>query len=205
MINQTKSSWGVVTKVLHWAIAALIITIMSIGIYAAQILTYANLAVRPRWGWFMNQHKALGCIVLGLVIIRAIWTLSQPRPELPAGTSRLHRKIAAISPVSLYILMFAVPIAGIGLTIYAHKGFKFFGLFEFYAPIAKNLVIEERFKFAHQICAYTLLGILIMHISAALVHHFLLQDEVLRQMWFQKSPADSSDTARGEKAVAVQP
>ncbi len=193
------------TKALHWTIAALIISIMSIGIYAGKILTYDNLAVRPVWGWWMNQHKALGCIVLGLVVIRAIWTFSHARPELPAGASSLHRRIAATSAASLYILMFAIPIAGIGTTIYAHKGFKFFGLFEFYAPIAKNTVIEQNFKLAHQICAYTLLGLLLIHISAALMHHFLLRDEVLRRMWFQKPAVGSGVTARSERTDAVRP
>jgi len=203
-LTQSKSSWGVVTKALHWTIAALIISIMSIGIYAGKILTYANIAVRPMWGWWMNQHKALGCIVLGLVIVRAIWTFSQPRPELPAGASRLHRRVAKASVVSLYILMFTVPIAGIGTTIYAHKGFKFFGLFEFYVPIARNMIVEQNFKLAHQICAYTLLALLLIHISAALMHHFLLRDEVLRRMWFKKPEVESRLTARTEKADGVQ-
>lgn len=205
MINQSKLNWGVVTKTLHWTIAVMIISIMSIGIYAGKILTYDNLAVRPVWGWWMNQHKALGCIVLGLVIVRVIWTFSQPRPELPPGASRLHRRVAAASAGSLYILMFAIPIAGIGTTIYAHKGFKFFGLFEFYAPIAKNMVIEQNFKLAHQICAYTLLGLLLIHISAALMHHFLLRDQVLRRMWFQRTAVESGVTAGTEKAGGVHP
>ncbi|HVY33211.1 MAG TPA: cytochrome b [Caulobacteraceae bacterium] len=205
MINQSKLSWGVVTKALHWTIAALIISIMSIGIYAGRILTYANLSVRPLWGWLMNQHKALGCIVLGLVVVRAIWTFSQPRPELPAGASRLHRRVAATSAVSLYMLMVCAPIAGIGTTIYAHKGFKFFGIFEFYVPIARNMALEETFKLAHQICAYTLLGLLLIHISAALMHHFILRDQVLRRMWFQQPAVDSGAAAGPEKAGAVHP
>ena len=193
------------TKTLHWTVAVLIISIMSIGIYAGRILTYDNLAVRPLWGWLMNQHKALGCIVFGLIIIRAIWTFSHSRPELPAGASRLHRRVAAASAVSLYILMFAIPIAGIGTTIYAHKGFKFFGLFEFYVPIAKNVAVEQNFKLAHQIGAYTLLGLLVIHISAALMHHFLLRDEVLRRMWFEMSEVESGAKARTEKAGAIHP
>jgi cytochrome b561 len=201
MIAQSKSGWGIVTKALHWTIAALIVTIMSIGIYAAKVLTYSNLAVRPIWGWWMNQHKALGCIVLGLILIRAIWTFSQPRPELPDGASRLHRQVAATSAVSLYMLMFAVPLAGIGTTIYAHQGFKFFGLFQYYAPIPKDMAVEQTFKLAHQICAYSLLGLLGVHLSAALMHHFVLRDGVLRRMWFQKPESDRGVTA---PAVGLQ-
>jgi cytochrome b561 len=204
MLQQSKMEWGFVTKTLHWTIAVMIISIMGIGIYAGKILTYDNIAVRPIWGWWMNQHKALGCTVLGLIIIRAIWTFSQPRPALPAGASRLHRRVAAVSALSLYILMFAIPIAGIGMTAYAHKGFKFFGLFEFYAPIARDMVIEQRFKLAHQICAYSLLGLLTVHISAALLHHILLRDGVLRRMWFQRRPSETVITANIKQAGRVQ-
>jgi cytochrome b561 len=102
------------------------------------------------------------------------------------------------------MLMFAIPIAGIGMTMYAHKGFKFFGLFEFYAPIARDMVIEQRFKLAHQICAYTLLGLLTVHICAALMHHFLLRDGVLRRMWFQKPSGETLVTAQLERPGGFQ-
>ncbi len=204
MIQQSKLGWGLVTKTLHWTVAALIISIMVVGIFAAKILTYDNIAVRPLWGWLMNQHKALGCIVLGLVFIRAVWTLLYPRPALPASASRLHRRVAATSAVSLYSLMLAVPIAGIGMTLYAHKGFKFFGLFEFYGPIARDMAVEEKFKLAHQISAYTLLGLLAVHISAALMHHFLLRDDVLRRMWFNKPMGETVITTALGKAGGLQ-
>jgi cytochrome b561 len=204
VIEQSKMHWGALTKTLHWTIAFFIILIMSIGIYAGKILTYDNLAVRPLWGWLMNQHKALGCIVFGLIIIRAIWTFSRPRPELPAEASIIHRRLAKTSAISLYILMFCIPIAGVGTTVYAHKGFKFFGLFEFYIPIARNLAVEKVFKLAHQIGAYTLLGLLVLHVSAALMHHFLLRDEVLRRMWFERPQRKAIVMPATEKAGALQ-
>ena len=179
-------AWGVGTKTLHWTMAALIISITVIGIYAARVLTYANVAVRPVWAWWMYQHKALGFIVLVLVVIRAIWNVSQPRPALPAGTSRLHRLIVHVSVGSLYFLMFVVPIAGIGTAFYAHSLNKFFGLFEFYGPVARNVPTMAKFKLAHQITAYTMLGILVIHVSAALIHHFILKDYVLRRMLFTR-------------------
>jgi cytochrome b561 len=66
------------------------------------------------------------------------------------------------------------------------------------------MVVEGNFKLAHQIGAYTFLGLLTVHICAALMHHFLLRDEVLRRMWFQRPAVQTGVAARPGTAGGLQ-
>ncbi len=182
MIRQAAKEWGLATKLIHWSTAVLILVNITIGVYLGRILLFSNAAHHGRWLFMMNQHKTIGLIVLLLVPLRAAWTFAHPRPGLPDGMHRLHRMAAKISVASLYLAMICVPLMGLLLSSFAHAEFKLFGVFDLTSPVARNPPVMATFRTLHQVSAYALLALVVTHASAALTHHLVLRDEVLRRM-----------------------
>ncbi len=191
MIRQTGSDWGLATKVIHWSTAALIVCNIAMGVYLGRILLFSDAAHHGRWLFLMNQHKTIGVLVLLLVPLRAAWTFSRPRPELPGGMTTLHRMAAKISVASLYTAMLCVPLMGLCLSAFAHAEFKLFGLFDLTSPVARNAPVMQTFRTLHQVTAYGLLALVATHVGAALTHHFVLGDNVLRRMALGRRTKDA--------------
>ena len=102
--------YDVVAKIIHWLMAAMIISLLAVGIYMADLPKEDEL--RPV---LFLAHKSFGMTVLFLAFLRLAWRLVNKPPSLDRY-SGITRKAAAISHHSLYLLMFLVPIAGYLLT-----------------------------------------------------------------------------------------
>ncbi len=192
MIRQTGKDWGLATKIIHWTTAVLILGNIAIGVYLGRILLFSDKAHHGRWLFMMNQHKTIGLIVLLFVPLRAAWTFLHPRPELPSGMSIPHRIAAKISAASLYLAMICAPLMGLLFSSFAHAEFKFLGVFDLVSPVARNPSVMATFRTLHQVSAYALLALVATHAGAALTHHFILRDEVLRRMAFGRRTNPSS-------------
>ena len=169
MITQTRTAWGLITNIV-------------IGVYLGRIFVFSNPDHHDQWLSLMNLHKTIGVLVLLFVPLRGIWTFSQPRPELPRGMTTPHRIAARISVVSLYLAMLCVPLMGLFLSLFARAEFKLFGVFDLESPFARNKPLMETFRTLHQVTAYCLLALVCIHVCAALIHHFILRDDVLARM-----------------------
>jgi len=82
----------------------------------------------------------------------------------------------------LYTLLFAVPLAG--WTMSSARGFpvSWFGFFTLPDLVPKNKALYELLVTTHGVLAWTLGVVAIIHMLAALKHHFVLKDDVLRRM-----------------------
>lgn len=183
-LRNTTTGWGWLARLLHWSIAAIILFMLGLGVYMTQIVT----DVFEQFPLFQT-HKSWGFVVFVLALIRVVWRLFNPAPTLPADMSPLERLGAHLSHWTLYILMFALPLSGWLMSsasplqdLYGIKNMVF-GLFEMpdpYKPGDGDL--EEWFKGVHYWCAWALALTLAAHVGAALKHHFVNRDTVLRRM-----------------------
>src|SRR3954469_726716 len=105
-IRNTKSSWGSVSKTLHWAIVLLIINQWLIAERAASLPKGPALISALAW------HKSFGITILLLAVVRLLWRWLNPVPDLSAETRSWERRLAKISHVALYLLIFAMPLSG---------------------------------------------------------------------------------------------
>lgn len=174
LITNTKERYGFVAIFLHWLMAILLIGLLILGIYMTDLPnSYTKLKL---YGW----HKEYGLLVLGLVIVRVIWRLINLTPRLSIP---LWEKIAARTVHWLfYILMFAMPITGWLITSAAGLPVSFFGLFVLPNLIAPNKNLLELFEEVHEFLGYALIAIIIVHVIAALKHHFINKDDTLKRM-----------------------
>jgi len=175
-LRNTTDRWGAVAQTFHWLIVALITLQVTLG----------NIAVRlPLGGKKVErfaQHKSVGITILSLVVLRVLWRWANPTPSLPGTLKPYERVLAHLTHAGLYILLFAMPLTGWMMT--SARGFpaSWFGLFQLPDFVPKNQTLYEVMKETHDLLALALYAVVFLHVAAALKHHFLLKDEVLRRM-----------------------
>lgn len=175
-LRNTADSWGAAARGFHWLIAALILAQFVIGKTAEEMdLTPAKLDL---FVW----HKSIGVTVLLLAVLRLAWRLANPPPAPPAGTPIWERKAAAAAHWALYLLLFAVPLSGWWVSDASRVPFKAFFLLPMPDFIAVDRPMQEAAAEVHEMLTMTLFIVLLAHAGAALRHHFLLRDDVLRRM-----------------------
>lgn len=182
--TNTETSWGWVARLLHWAVAALVL--LQFGI-AGYILTLDDLATRFE---VAQVHKSWGTVILAVVLLRLGWRLASRqvprlRPTMPAW----ERRLAHGSHAALYVLLVVVPLAG---WVYASaaplQGLmgienQVFGLFALPDPWPDgDEALADAAWLVHRAGALLLLALILLHVAAALKHHLVDRDDVLARM-----------------------
>ena len=168
--------WGLISRFFHWVMAIFILLMAALGI------TMINVPLSPLKLELFILHKSTGILLLAAVAVRIIWRLLNATPELPTTMSISEKGIARFTHVWMYLLLIAIPISGWVINSAANFPLRWFGLFEIPSLVDPSIVIEEYAKKTHLILLITLGITLLVHIVAALRHHFLYGDNILRRM-----------------------
>jgi cytochrome b561 len=177
-----------VAVLLHWLVAALILTNVVLA------WTWDSLS-KPDAHAVVNVHKSIGLTVLGLALLQLLWRFSHRPPAFPATFQRWERLLSKAVHGLLYLVMFGLPLTGY-LMDSAQKGpverpLIWFGLFKFphlgtivnLAPGTKGQV-HEFLESAHGLSADALYMLLFLHVAGALKHQFIDREkEVQRMSW----------------------
>lgn len=180
-------TYSTVAMVLHWAIAIAIVGLIAAGTWMADAIKVPEtqgLAFSV-YQW----HKSLGLAVLVLSVLRLAWRFVKPPPPLPASMPGWERTLAGVSHTAFYVLMIGMPLLGWAMVSASPLGLPtiVFGLFEwphipFLADLEDKKPVEDALKTAHMAGGYLLAGLLVLHVGAALKHHFVSRDDVLARM-----------------------
>src|SRR4029079_12350731 len=127
-------------------------------------------------------HKSIGMTVLLLVALRLLWRLTNTAPALPAGMPGWERLAAHASHFLLYVAMIGLPFSGWALSSASGVPFRIFGEIPLPAIVEVDKETAEFAKQVHHAFVYLLVPLLIAHIGAALRHHYVKHDDVLRRM-----------------------
>ena len=168
----------------HWVIGALIVVNLWLGL--------AHEALPKAWQ-VMPVHKSIGLTVLALTLGRIAWRLAHPAPPLSADVKPWERLSAHASHFALYALMLGLPLTGWALASGAKRyPLKWFGQFDVpYLPVSPGTA--ETAYSLHGLFGWAMIGLLALHVGAALRHHFLLRDNVLARM----TPGVSAPSGNG--------
>lgn len=158
----------------HWTIAALIIANLVIGL---------GHQYDERWG-SIPVHEAIGITVLALSAGRLAWRLAHRPPPLPADVTRLQTGAAHALHWTFYLLMLAMPISGWLMASADGKfAISWFGLFRIpFLPVHGKAVGEITDRM-HLVLGWLFVPLILIHVGAALWHHFGQRDTVLLRMW----------------------
>ena len=172
---------------LHWLIALLIIAQIACGFWmvdAVKVKATQSLAF-DMYQW----HKTAGICVLLLSIVRLIWRLTHRAPALPDTMKSWEKRAAHGAHVFFYMLMIGIPLTGWAMVSTSPYGLPtlFFGQWEW--PHITSLMQltdvqawHQSFKDYHYYLAYGTALLLLLHVGAALKHHFIIKDDVLTRM-----------------------
>jgi cytochrome b561 len=177
-----------VAILLHWVVAALVtINVLLAWSWSGWI---ADAQVRPA----IDLHKSVGITILGLAILRLLWRLSHRPPPFPQGYRQWEARAAHLTHALLYVILFAMPLTGwIMDSAYEHAAqtpMYWFGLFQWprlgfvmaLDPATKKSV-HDGFGAAHEVIAYLVYALFVLHVVGALKHQFLDGTKELQRMW----------------------
>ena len=159
--------YGKVSRMLHWTIAILFISLIPMGIFASMIpedTEYRNA--------YYVVHKTIGVTVFLLVIARLIWNRLSRRPSLDSALTSREEKLAHRAHNTLYFMMLAIPVTGFMMTSY--HGYETYFFFWEMQPLWEQSEIYQVWGGFHKyLLPYLLYIVLGAHILGALKHQFI--------------------------------
>lgn len=184
MMRNTVTGYGWLAIVFHWTMAILIVFMLALGLYMHELpLT------DPATFQLYQLHKSIGFVVLALATLRILWRFANPSPKLPDAMKSWEKVAAHLGHAGLYALMFALPLSGwlmVSASPWGIPTIVFNVLPIPHLPVPEFLGSKEAaeafLKNVHAFAAYFLIALLVVHIAAALKHHFINRDGTLQRM-----------------------
>jgi cytochrome b561 len=160
---------------LHWLLALMIVGAFAVGLYMT------SLPMSPQRLQLYNWHKWAGVVILALSAARLLWRLTH-RPPADLPMPAWQQRSAHAAHGLLYVLFFAVPLAGWAYSSAAGYPVVLFGVLPLpdFVPVDREL--SEAIKPFHGWLAYALAGVVVVHVAGALKHHFVDRDATLQRL-----------------------
>ena len=173
MTQTARYTWPAMTA--HWLIAALILIALPLGWYMH------DLPLSPTKLRLYSYHKWIGMTVLLLVLPRLLIRLRY-RPPAPLPAPAWQHRIAVLTHGALYLLMAAVPLSGWLMS--SAKGFPvvYFGVLPLPDLVPKDQALGVWLQAAHETLSFSLFGLIVLHVAAALKYQLIDRDATLRRM-----------------------
>lgn len=171
------SQYGAVAKITHWGMFALV---------AAQFVVAWEMP-QIEWGtkpeFWIDLHLSLGALLVLLIVFRIVWRLTHRTPPPVVGTPVWQRWSAGLTHASLYALLIAMPLTGWAASSVRGWPVTLFGLFKLPALLPQGTKLGFKAGDFHaDILGWVLLGVIGLHVLAALYHQFVKRDGVLQRM-----------------------
>jgi len=160
---------------LHWLMAVAVIGMLGVGLWMTELKNSPFKIEIYTW------HKWTGLTILMLAVIRVLWRVHRPPPPLPP-MPRWQELSADGSHYLLYGLLFGMPLTGWLMNSAAGFPLTWFGLFKVPALISKSRDAFEFWGETHELLSKVLIGLILVHLAAALKHHLIDRDDVLARM-----------------------
>lgn len=198
--KNTVDAYGMASMLFHWLTAAGFIAAYVVVYYVIWVIDPETSVKPPLLGLapdaqrvvpLLNIHWVLGITLGVLTLPRLIWRLFGTRPA-PVPGSRLEHLASELAHRALYALLILMPISGY-MTTYDPTDFGLFVL-----PACRDTVWAEMIRHAMgwtvleleelMWAIHSFLGkwvawaLVVLHVGAALTHHFVRRDKVLQRM-----------------------
>lgn len=184
MLKDSRTGYGLISIMLHWVSAPLILFVFGLGVYMRGLDYYS-----PWYHRGPEIHIALGLLIFLLMSLRLLWRIRSGSPEAIASIPKSTQFAANAVKYVIYIAVFTICITGYLITTAEGSGANFFGLFSVPATAELSADNIDRAGLAHKYIAWGLIVLVVVHALAALFHHFIKRDKTLVRML---KPSDDS-------------
>jgi len=161
---------------LHWIIAIAIFGTMALGVYMHE------LDLSPTKLKLYSYHKWIGVTIFLLVLLRLVWRLTHRPPPPPAGMPAWQHRAAAAAHALLYLLTLAIPLSGWLMSSASGFPVVYFEVLRIPDLVGKDKALADQLKDLHYYLNILMFAVLVLHVAAALKHHFFDRDDVLARM-----------------------
>jgi cytochrome b561 len=183
MLANSENRYGAVSRAIHGIMLLLIFGMIGVGIY----MTDLDKTDEMRKVLF-GLHMSTGVLVLLLAVIRLVWLKLSPPPKLPAALESWEKTLTTVVKYLMYLLMLLIPIAGILVVNTKGLAIEVYGLFELPMLTGENEGLHELMEEVHEVLAFSLLFLVVLHAAGALKHRYIdMQNEldVMKRMFGQ--------------------
>ena len=176
--NTRRPPFDSVTIGLHWATVLLVLAMFA----SAWLHALAEAQESVYAAALIQIHRSLGATIWVATVLRLAWRLTNAKlPPFPATMTKVHRTVVQWSEYGLYALLLVQPVTGMGATLSNGRPFALF-LWRIQPLVPEEKALSATFHLAHELGAWALAALVAGHSVAALVHHFVLRDDVLECM-----------------------
>ena len=167
------TEYGLISKIFHWFSAAVLFVQIPLGFYLVD-LDFSDKRLDIE-----SIHIALGLGIFYLTVLRLIYKLFNPTPALGNSIFIGQRTIAKLNHIFLYLSILVITISGALKKLFNGE---ILDLFFFDLEIKDNFNFAEFFYDIHIIGNYTLISLILLHISAVIIHRVLFKENLLRRI-----------------------
>jgi cytochrome b561 len=169
-----RQQFPVSMRFLHWLMAAMVLTMLGIGVaMVASLASYHTL---------VSVHRPLGILILLLVVIRYLNRRFSALPPFPATMSSREQFVASASELLLYALLFVQPLVGWGMLSAARYPIVLYGSLHLFPILPHNAMLYAVLRKTHTVFAYLLFLTFLAHFGAILFHTMIVRDGIFGRM-----------------------
>ncbi len=174
-IRDTDGRFGLISIVLHWIVAALVVTTLCVALYADNLPRDEG---RP-WRFL---HVSLGMLLVPLIIGRVVWRITQGKPAT-VHHNTVEKTLANVTWRLLLLAPLVLLVTGPFLAWLHERPIDFFGLFRIHSPVAPDHALRKNVIFpVHALFGWLMIAGIALHVSGALKHLFIYKDGVAERM-----------------------
>ena len=164
-----------IQKIIHWLMA---------------IIIMLDLNVAQKFGGDMElldrlesrvDHATAGMIVTFLFILRLVLRYKYGAPSLPSQMPDWQQTMAKVGHYGLYFLMGLLIISGITAANFTADPIVVFGSINLSSEV-NNTFMFDYVRKVHEFSTNAIIALIIVHIAAAIYHHFIMRDNTTRNM-----------------------
>jgi cytochrome b561 len=167
--------YGMVAKLLHWLIFVLLAVQYAIG----SIMPHIGRKTLNE-GW-VSWHFSVGAAILFFIVIRLVWRLLRPVPQLPT-LAPWEKLLSGVTHWALYLLILAMTLLGWAAANSRGWEVKLFGLVTLPPLVSNGSTFGHACGDIHNVLVYVLLGFIALHVAGALYHYFVKHDRLVARM-----------------------
>ena len=172
-ITNTLAEYGLISKLLHWLSAILLLVQIPLGFYLVD-LDFGEERINIE-----NIHVILGLTIFYVVIIRLLNKILNPTPRLDPSVFKGQVFLAKMNHIFLYLAILSITISGILKKLFNGESLV---LFFKEIQIKDNFELADQFYNIHILSNYTIMVLITIHLIAVVVHRLFFKDNLLKKM-----------------------
>jgi cytochrome b561 len=193
-VTASRARFTLPSRLLHWSMAAMVISQLLLGITMVASLAYYPL--------LLAIHRPLGLTILAFAVVRLVNRLTHRPPPFLATMGPFERRLATWSEYLMYALLLAQPLVGWAMLSAARYPITVYGPIRLPRIAPFDITLYAVLRSCHTALALLLFVTFTIHVAAVLFHALVLRDGILGRMalWPTKPTEPQQDPMHGNSS-----